>query len=218
MDIVQDSGLIRRIAQRYLPLCDRATDIDDLMQAGAIGVLRAQETYDESKGKWTSWAGNYIQTEMQEALGLRGTRIRAHRQAISLDKPIAEDTTGTLQDTLLDPSADIEEQSDLAELQRAVRASVEALGVPVWRELVERCDLEGKTMAEAAKELGIDPKSARQAKYRAHRKLYRDAGLKALAEANGLTNWHLHRGLIAWKSDWMSATEILAFERIRDGL
>ena len=107
---MQDSGLIYRIAQRYLPLCDRATDLDDLMQAVYIGRMRAEGTYDPSKGKWASWAAGYIRTEMQEALGLRGKRIRAHRQTVSLDKPISEDAAETLLDSILDPSADTDEK------------------------------------------------------------------------------------------------------------
>ena len=39
-------GLIMKFAREYLPLCDAATDFDDLVQAGRIGVMRDMATYE----------------------------------------------------------------------------------------------------------------------------------------------------------------------------
>ena len=209
---MQHNGLIATIARRYLPLCDRATDMDDLLQAGAIGVMRAEATYNPDKGKWANWAGGYIATEMQAALGLRGKRVRAHRLAVSLDEPLSEGFT--LSDTLPDASTDIEQQEDTAELTVTVRERVEAIG----GDIIRLVDLEGKTIVQAAEATGMSYNAARDARNKGKRLLRADTSLKALAEAHGLTNWHYHRSLTAWRSDWMSATEILAFERIRNGL
>ena len=38
---MRHTGLIYTIARRYLSLCDSATNLDDLMQAGHIGLMRA---------------------------------------------------------------------------------------------------------------------------------------------------------------------------------
>lgn len=70
-----------------------------------------------------------------------------------MDAQTTEEMDGTLADTIPDPSAGIEEQADRAEVQAAVRQRVEAL--PMGREMVVLCDLEGKTTAEAAAMLGM---------------------------------------------------------------
>ncbi len=214
---MQHAGLIYTIAQRYLPLCDPSTDLDDLMQAGHIGLMRAEGTYRPDKGKFTTWAGYYVQQEMQAALGLRGTRIRAHRGAVSLDAPTGEDESCSLMDILPDPSADIEAMEDHAELQAVVLERVEALEKETYRELVKRCDLQGQTIAAAGAAMGLTYLSARSLREVALKKLKKDESLRALVQAHGLdqrTNWHYHRGLNAWRSDWMSTTEKLAFWRM----
>ena len=38
--------------------------------------------------------------------------------------------------------------------------------------------------------------------------------MKELAGLDRRTNWHMHKGLKAWKSDWTSTTEALAFWRM----
>lgn len=214
---MQHAGLVYTIAQRYLPLCDSATDLDDLRQAGSIGLMRAEETYQPDKGKFTTWAGHYIRTEMQEALGLRGTRVRAHRGAIPLDAPTGEDESCSMMDILPDPSVDIEATQEQAQLQAVVRERVEALEDVTGWEVVRLAYLEGKDLAKASREMEIPPRAAQKARIRAFKALRRDPSLKALAQAHGLdqrTNWHYHKGVNAWRSDWMSTTEKLAFWRM----
>ncbi|MEA5013138.1 MAG: sigma-70 family RNA polymerase sigma factor [Candidatus Limiplasma sp.] len=209
-------GLIYTIAKRYLPLCDRATDIDDLMQAGHIGVIRAEKTYNPSKGAFGTWAGYYIQSELQAALGLRGARIRAHREAVSLDEPHGEEG-GTLAETISDPSANFEEKQEAEELRAVVRARVEAMENERQREIVKRCDLDGQTVAAASKALGLTVGGAGDLKRRAHGTLRLDKSLKALAEAHDMdrrTNWHYHTGYNTWRYTWLSSTERLAYWRI----
>ena len=65
-------GLVYHIAKQYMRVCeyDRAVDIEDLAQAGYIGLIQAAQTYDESKGAFSTWAGIYIKMEIRKVLGL----------------------------------------------------------------------------------------------------------------------------------------------------
>ena len=115
-------GLVYTIAKRYLPACerDRAVSLDDLAQAGYIGLIEAAQTYDEAKGAFSTWAGMYIRKEMRAALGLHSLKPKAERDALSLDAEIGEDIT--LADTLTAPD-DTEEHIDRSELVRRFEQS-----------------------------------------------------------------------------------------------
>jgi len=53
-------GLLHKFARRYARI-DTAVGIDDLMQAGYMGLVEAERTFDASKGKsWAGWAAFYI--------------------------------------------------------------------------------------------------------------------------------------------------------------
>ena len=52
--------LLWYLARKYAPACalDRAVDVDDLVQAGFFGLIRAKETFDESRGKTVGGLGS----------------------------------------------------------------------------------------------------------------------------------------------------------------
>ncbi len=153
---MQHDGLVIKIAFRFLPLLDRASDMEDLLQAGRLGVLLAQSTYDAGKGAFGTWAGYYIRTEMETALNLRG-RKRPDRLAVSLDRPIQGAEELTLLDTLPD-RIDMEEQALAkgtdAYIRTVVHTCMDALP---WeqRMALQLCDLDGMNNEQAAAFLGI---------------------------------------------------------------
>lgn len=59
-----EDGLIRRCAKRVA----RGGDLDDLVQAGRIGVLRAIQKYDPARGAWTGYAKQWIKEEMRNSI------------------------------------------------------------------------------------------------------------------------------------------------------
>jgi len=147
----QNRGLIYMVAKRYSFACmqDRAVDLDDLAQAGYIGLIKAAETFDSSKGAFSSWAVVYILKEMRALLGLTRRDQRADHGAASLDVPLAEDADVTVGSQL--PSGeDIEATSDYRDLVLAVRAAVNELPAE-QRELVRLHDLEGGSYRFAMK-------------------------------------------------------------------
>ncbi len=185
---MQHDGLVYRIAFRFLPLCDRASDMDDLLQAGRLGVLLAQATYDAGKGAFGTWAAYYIRTEMERALNLRG-RKRPDRLAVSLDRPIPGAEELTLLDTLPDRT-DMEEQT-LAQgtdayIRTVVHTCMDALP---WeqRMAVQLCDLDGMNNEQAAAFLGIGSGSkVRRLRGKGQWNLRRMPRMRMLAQECGL--------------------------------
>ncbi len=210
----ENSGLVYTVAKRFRSACaaDRAVDLEDLAQAGYIGLIEAARTYDENKGAFSTWAMLYIRNEMRAVLGLRQKRPPIDQGALSLDAEIGEDIT--LSDTI-EATDNTEQATDQAELVRVVRQTVAALPAP-QNELVRRHDLQGQNLSAAGRACGMTAAAASSAYVKARENLYRNASLKALAEAHRLdqrTRWHKQVGLEQFRSTWMSSTEALVFWR-----
>lgn len=62
-------GIVRTLARKLLKACGPALELDDLLQVGRMGVLRARKTYDPSKGAASTyvwqWVRSYMLTELQ---------------------------------------------------------------------------------------------------------------------------------------------------------
>lgn len=212
---MQDLGLIIFIARKYLPYCDRASDFEDLTQAGHLGLLRAKATYQPDKGAWSTWAVFYMQKEMRAAIGLRGTKIRPERQAVSLDTPMTEDGL-TLIDTLSTGPVDLQEGIDREQLQRIVRARVAALEDELQRGAVELMDLGGLTKKGAAEALGVSMSRVETARIKGLAHLRKDPFIRDLANAYGLWSYdYLYRGLSSFRYSWISSTEAAAFAHMK---
>jgi RNA polymerase sigma factor (sigma-70 family) len=211
-------GLVYHIAKQYIRVCtyDRAVDIEDLAQAGYMGLIKAVQTYDESKGAFSTWAVVYIKLEMRKVLGINRGDQRADQGAASLNATIPGAKDITLLDTLEAPD-DTEGEYDQAELVQGVRGIVATLADP-QRTLVQLHDLRGKNLSAAGRYCGLTSSAAHQAHRKAMRALRHNPRFRALAEAHHLdqvTNWHRHVSMKEYSNTWMSSTEILAFWRGR---
>jgi RNA polymerase sigma-B factor len=72
-------GLVRREVHHWLHQCNEA--YEDLVQVGSIGLIRAVERFDITKGHaFSSFAVPYIRGEIQHYLRDRGTSIRIPRR------------------------------------------------------------------------------------------------------------------------------------------
>jgi len=167
-------GLVYHIAKQYIRVCtfDRAVDIEDLAQAGYMGLIQAVQTYDESKGAFSTWAGIYIKMEIRKVLGLSRRDQRADHGAASLDEmlPGAEDIT--LLDTLEAPE-DIVGEYDQDEFVQGIRGIVDTLAEPE-RELVQLHDLQGVGLSAAGRTCGLTPSAANHIHSKAMRNLRRN--------------------------------------------
>lgn len=81
-------GLVRREAHRSLHQCSES--YDDLVQVGSIGLIRAVERFDISKGHaFSSFAVPYIRGEIQHYLRDKSTTIRIPRRWLELQRQAA---------------------------------------------------------------------------------------------------------------------------------
>ncbi|MBR3874144.1 MAG: sigma-70 family RNA polymerase sigma factor [Clostridia bacterium] len=183
--------LARRIAQKYRAYCGGAVDMDDLMQAAAIGALRAEATYTPDKGTWPAWAAYYIRNEMRAAVGNRSTKRDPSVDALSLDRTLTEDGQ-TLADLLEDADRIVVEEAERQELRSVVRQEVAALPAQ-RRRVIEMVDLQGKTKTQAAGLLSCTPYRLNVIRHEAYRDLRYNPRLCALAIARGYSVPHRRR-------------------------
>jgi RNA polymerase sigma factor (sigma-70 family) len=209
-------GLLYKLSARYVGI-DNAVTRDDLMQAGFLGLCEAVRAWEPERGAWSTVAFNYARKAMRDAVGLRGTRRRAHLGAVSLDEPLpgGEDGDTARIDMLADENAcEAGEGVIRDEMQEVVRDAVARLS-PERGEVVRFHDLEGLTYKQAGERMGISAEYAHNIRGYALRDLRRDKQLtKALDDE---TRFHAHKGVTAFLNDWTSVTEGAALWRIERG-
>jgi RNA polymerase sigma-B factor len=84
-------GLVRREAHHWINQCTES--YDDLMQVGTIGLIRAIERFDMSKGHaFSSFAIPYIRGEIQHYLRDKGSPVRIPRRWQALQRQAASAT------------------------------------------------------------------------------------------------------------------------------
>ncbi|MEM8602414.1 MAG: RNA polymerase sigma factor SigF [Cyanobacteria bacterium P01_H01_bin.121] len=80
-----NEGLVRREVNHWLNQCGES--YDDLLQVGMIGLIRAVERFDLSKGHaFSSFAVPYIRGEIQHYLRDKGTTVRIPRRWLDLQR------------------------------------------------------------------------------------------------------------------------------------
>ena len=207
-------GLLHKFARRYARI-DTAVDTDDLIQAGYIGLVEAERTYDPTKGKtWAGWAAWYIRREMRGAVGINTTRERPHLHAVSLDAPLGDDEgAGSLLDMLEDESIP-DASSGLVEADRAatVRAAVERLEAD-RREVIRRHDLQGASYAVVGEGMGLSVGEVKNLRVRALNDLRNDKAIR-LMRLEDATPYYRRVGVSTFNTTWTSATEAAALWRI----
>ena len=202
-------------AKRYAPLLQSraAVDLEDLTQAGFLGLVEAAQTFDSSKGAWSTWASLYLRKAMQEALRLRGRK--SEPLTVSLDVPAyaGEDCDVSLLETIPDESnPDMYETVLQAETVRIVREAVDDLPED-QRDVIRLHDLEGFTLKQCGERLNLPP--GRPAKYvrrDAIKKLVKDKRLRSLA-LDPETRFYAHKGVQAFFSSGSSVVEDAVIRR-----
>jgi RNA polymerase sigma factor (sigma-70 family) len=184
-----EHGLLFTLAKRYRGI-DNAVDMDDLMQAGFLGLLAAVGAWEPDRGAWSTIASLYATKAMREALGIRSTRQRAHLGAVSLDAPIGEEGDATRADLLADESLP---DADTALLENDRRAAVRAAVGRLEgrkRAVVEWHDLEGQTLALIGDGLGVSFQRVKQLREKAFTDLRRDRQLRRALDDETLYYQH----------------------------
>ncbi len=78
-------GLVRREAHHWITQCTEG--YEDLLQVGCVGLIRAVERFDMSKGHaFSSFAIPYIRGEIQHYLRDKGSSVRIPRRWLALQR------------------------------------------------------------------------------------------------------------------------------------
>lgn len=209
--------LIKYVARRYWKACerDRAVSLEDLEQAGFIGVVKADKTFDPTdKYTWGYWAARGIIREIYKALGYRdGHPTKAYTGAVSLDAPLSTDDPNGLTglDLIEDRSLpDIDEGANLDDLRRVVREAVADLKNERQRELIEACTLGGKPYREAAEALGVSCARVGKIIHDGQRQLAKDRRIQALIDIELRVPYYARRTLAQFRRTQTSDTEAAA--------
>ena len=211
----QYAAWIQKIANQYAALVEEsgAYDMEDLLQAAALGLLEAQKTYNPEKGcTFLSWSYAPIRYAMLELLGYRDkNRTIPPAALIPLDAKISEDSEDTLLDSIPDLSRPFDEciceKEAQEETAAEVRAAVARMKSDRQREVIRRVYLEEQKREQAAAEMGITTKAVYA--------LDRD-GRSCLRKDRELRNYVMPFftvGLQRFQSSWTSSVEMAVFWR-----
>ena len=177
--VTKNMGYVVTLARQY------KSDIlttDDLISEGSIGMMKAAEKYDPSRGKpFVTFAAPYIRRNIEAAI----SRATGEAPVLSTDEslPIGSQNNYTLLNVLEDVNAkkadeDMERATLSDELIHAMTVLNEREQAVVVR--YYGVDSERQTMAEIGEALGLKRERVRQIRDTAVRKLRR-ASLHQLA-------------------------------------
>lgn len=122
----QVQRMIYKQAARWAAYRNGGATVEDLTQAGFIAVLRAVDSYDPTKAKFSTYLFQYLRSEFSTAAGQHTAQARLDplQNAISLDAPLMDNEGTTLGDFIQDPTAEAEIMA-VDERDRRVRLRTE---------------------------------------------------------------------------------------------
>lgn len=167
---------LRLVAHIVKKFENSGPDRDDLISIGAIGLIKAINTFDTDKNiKLATYAARCIENEI--LMHLRATKNS--RTEVSLNDPIGADKEGnqiTLMETLGSDEGEILEEVENKDDERLLRLSIKHLSPKEKYIITLRYGLEGceeHTQREIAKQLGISRSYVSRIEKRALQKLQR---------------------------------------------
>jgi|HigsolmetaGSP11D_1036233.scaffolds.fasta_scaffold00512_12 RNA polymerase sigma factor (sigma-70 family) len=213
------SLVVKIMIKDYLPR-DGSTnkvELDDLIQAGFLGMLSAIEDFDPSSGfTFTTFLNYHLKNAARDALGRRShkqDRDPIHR-AISVELPVSTDTEEiSIMDSLRDESMTyvyddiidrITEQQEIHTiLQQRERLR------PDEREVFDEIYLNGLTLVAVAEKHGYTRNRAKSLHEQALRKIRRSPVIMKMKryDPDKQTNFYAHKGLDAFNTSFNSVVE-----------
>lgn len=205
----QYTGFVKYIANRYAGIIREsgAFDFEDLLQAGTVGLLEAQQRYNPTAGKFTTYSFPLIRNAILALGGFRDPeRYRPPQPIVSLDKQISEDFDSTLLDSIEDPDIlpfdePIIDQETRKETAEAVRDAVDRIKSDKQREVIRRVYLDGQERNAVAADMGMKVTALYALDEAGKSSLRRDMKLKTFAMP------FYHVGISRFNTTWTSATE-----------
>jgi RNA polymerase primary sigma factor len=173
--VMSNLPLVVSVAKKFVRSGNR---LDDLIQEGNIGLLKAIEHYDPKKGtRFATYAVWWIRAYVQRFVKDNRSQVRGGEAQrgplsdLSLDVAVDEDGEVSHLDRLVEPSPDPEVTYTATEHDRDVREAVtkvkKRLGDVGWDILQERLSQDSpKTLEEIGKRWGISRERVRQLELR----------------------------------------------------
>lgn len=169
-------GFVVSIARQYL---GRGLMLDDLISEGNMGLIKAAQHYDESRGvPFVNYAVVHIRQHIEKALGKesneRRVEARGNGQSRSVDAPLGAKPNVSLLSVLADGSViQSDERVYNASVARAVEQAIDSLEGREHQVVAAYYGLDGDalTMAEIAADMGLRRERVRQIRDRAVRRL-----------------------------------------------
>lgn len=167
--------LVAFVVKKYVnPEMDRT--LEDLISVGTIGLIKAISSFDESRGKLSTYATKCIDNEL--LMLLRSDKKKT--KEISLYEPIGSDGDGneiSLYDVIESDEQLIDERCILNDnIDKLVRGIREVLDEKEMEIIVKRYGMYGekeRTQREVAKEMGISRSYVSRIEKRALAKLHK---------------------------------------------
>jgi RNA polymerase sigma factor (sigma-70 family) len=165
-------GLVYTIAQKYARRSK--VELDDLVQVGALGVMRAAEKFDPKRGvKFSTYAANWIHANCcvlvsESASGAvylpyRQVRNGRKHMMMSLDKTHGEgEETWTEYDRIAAETPDPLDAIETRQRARAVHRAISSLRLTKAEEVVINGYLRGQTLQETGEQIGVCRERTRQ--------------------------------------------------------
>lgn len=208
--VEQNRGFLHAIAKAYLPAArrNRGADFEDLVQAAALGLLRAVPEWQAGRGLFITLAALYMRNEIRSLLLLGRSRPRVENAAppVSLNTPLDEAADGDTRLSLLEDAEAVSpyDAAERADVCDQVRAAVDRLPA-VEADAIKAAYWGGEKPGREERA------AARVAVQRGIRRLRRDRWLlKLVQEDDGC---YRSKGLEAFRIDRRSAVEDVVLYR-----
>ena len=218
----QNRGFIYQTAIRWARAFSSRTDVDieDLTQAAFIAVLDAAERYEPDKCAFITVLSTALKTAFSEVYGVRTKKRDPLNNALSLDRPLNDDTDDTALDFLPDadsaePFEAIEAEIFTQQLHSLLEKALDTISEK-QAAAVRRYYLDGEEQKDIAASVGCSTANI-QAQIRDGLHNLRRGRLKSeLAEAfYGEVNLYRCTGLQSWKTTGTSQPEFFAVVKER---
>ena len=125
--------LVAHIAKKYW---NTGIDVDDLISIGTIGLIKAVNICDESKGSLCTLAARCIENELR--MYLRSDKKT--RREVSLLETVGSDHEGnslTYMDILFEPYVNIEERMDTREMAETLKSILDKVLTDIELEVIQ---------------------------------------------------------------------------------
>jgi RNA polymerase primary sigma factor len=168
--IVENQGLVHYHAKKFAA----AHPLEDLVQEGNLGLLKAFEKFDPTKGKWGTYASWWIRAYLikfvrrQPTVSANSGRPLSELpklSVLSLDAPVYSDGDTTMLDGLEGHERPADEQLENHQFNQQVRDVIERLGLRLDglpRAIIEQRLMRGATLDKVAVQFGVSRERVRQ--------------------------------------------------------